>query len=453
MNNINRLETENIDSLIWKFSLPAIVGMVANASYNVVDRIFVGQGVGSNAISAITMTFPLLMFTFSFAMLFGIGAGAVVSLKLGEKQKNMAEKALGNAVFLSISTSLVLSFLYYFFLELIMRFLGAKGEILTLSADYLRIVIWGIIFQIVAFVLNAIIRGEGNPRIAMFTMIIGAIGNMILDPIFIFGFRWGIKGAAFATVLAQIISAIWVLVYFLNQKSYLKLYFKNIHLDKTISKQIVGIGFSPFIMHIASSGIFILLNSSFLYYGGSTAVAAMGIINSTVMFILMPVFGLNQGIQPIIGYNYGAKQFTRVKKLLSRGIMYASIVCFAGFVLLISFPNDVIKLFSSNDLKLLEVGRHGLTIYVLSLPIIGFQVILGAYFQAIGKPLKSIILTLTRQIIFIIPLVLILPHFLGLDGLWAFAPFADYLAAVLALIFLIYELNNLKNKSLLIINK
>ncbi|HPP39986.1 MAG TPA: MATE family efflux transporter [Candidatus Kapabacteria bacterium] len=447
MKDINRLETDNIDSLIWKFSLPAIVGMITNASYNVVDRIFVGQGVGSNAISAITMTFPLLMFTFSFAMLFGIGAGAVVSLKLGEKEKSIAEKALGSSLFLSIFTSFILTLLYYIFLNHILVFFGAKGEILELSMDYLKIILLGIIFQITSFVLNAVIRGEGNPRIAMFTMIIGAVSNTILDAIFIFGFGWGIKGAAFATVLAQVISAIWVLVYFLNGKSLLKLSFNNINPDKTISKQIVGIGFSPFIMHIAGSGIFILLNSSFLYYGGPTAVAAMGIINSTVMFILMPVFGLNQGIQPIIGYNFGAKQYARVKKLLSRGIIYASIVCFAGFLLLISFPKEVIRLFSSDDLMLLEVGRHGLTIYVLSLPIIGFQVILGAYFQAIGKPMKSIILTLTRQIIFIIPLVLILPKFYGLDGLWAFAPIADYLAAVLALIFLFSENNKLRNQS------
>ncbi len=451
MKNINRLETENIDSLIWKFSVPAIVGMVANASYNVVDRIFVGQGVGSNAISAITMTFPLLMFTFSFAMLFGIGGGAVVSLKLGEKQKNMAEKALGSAVFLSASVSLFLTLLYFLSLDKILVFFGAKGEILALSRDYLNIILVGIIFQITSFVLNAIIRGEGNPRIAMFTMIIGAVSNTILDPIFIFGFGWGIKGAALATVLAQVISAIWVLVYFLTDKSFLKL--NNIRLDKTISKQIIGIGFSPFIMHVASSGIFIILNSSFLYYGGPTAVAAMGIINSTVMFILMPVFGLNQGIQPIIGYNYGAKQLARVKKLLTRGIMYASIVCFSGFLLFILFPKDVIRLFSSNDMELLEVGRHGLTIYVLSLPIIGFQVILGAYFQAIGKPSKSIILTLTRQIIFIIPLVIILPKFYGLDGLWAFAPISDFLAAILALTFLFSEIRNLNNKEIFNTNK
>jgi putative MATE family efflux protein len=207
-------------------------------------------------------------------MLFGIGSGAVVSLKLGEKQKNMAEKALGSAIFLSASVSLFLTLLYYLFLNKILVFFGANGEIFELSRDYLNIILAGIIFQITSFVLNAIIRGEGNPRIAMFTMIIGAVSNTILDPIFIFGFGWGIKGAAFATVLAQIISAIWVLVYFLTDKSFLKLNINNIRLDKTISKQIIGIGFSPFIMHVASSGIFIFLNSSFLYYGGPTSVAA-----------------------------------------------------------------------------------------------------------------------------------------------------------------------------------
>lgn len=446
MKDLNRLETESIDSLIWKFSLPAIVGMVANASYNVVDRIFVGQGVGSEAITAITITFPILMLLFAFAMLIGIGSGALVSLKLGEKQKEMAETVLGNSIFLSIIFSIVATGLIFIFLDEILWFFGARQEIFHLASDYMKIILFGIIFQIVSFALNAIIRGEGNPRIAMITMLIGAFSNILLDPLFIFGFGWGIKGAAFATILAQLISAIWVLVYFLGGKSYLQFRFSSLKPDFSIIKFIFSIGLSPFLMHIATSGIFILLNNSFLHYGGKTAVAAMGIINSTVMFILMPVFGLNQGIQPIIGYNYGAQKFKRVKKLLFRGIFYASLICFVGFVLLISSPDSIIKMFNHNDSELIKIGSHGLSIYILSLPLIGFQVILGAYFQAIGKPKQAIVLTLTRQIIFIIPLVIILPKYFGLDGLWAFSPISDFLAGCLATIFFILEIKNLNSK-------
>lgn len=448
MNNIQRLETESIDSLIWKFSLPAIVGMVANASYNVVDRIFVGQGVSSQAISAITITYPITMILLSFAMLIGIGAQAVTSLKLGEKQHILAEQILGNAISLSVSVSLALTILIFLFLDIILHFFGANNEIFHLAKNYLSIILIGIIFQISSFVLNGIIRAEGNPRIAMLTMLIGASSNIVLDPIFIFGFRLGIEGAAIATILAQFISAVWVYGYFLGKKSLLKFRLNNLKINAEIAKSVFAIGSSPFLMHIATSGIFILLNNSFMKYGGATAVAAMGIINSTVMFIMMPIFGLNQGIQPIIGYNYGAKRYDRVEKLLFRGIFYATLICTFGFLLLISFPTFVIKMYSSNDPNLLETGRQGLKIFILSMPLIGFQVILGAYFQAVGKPLKAIVLTLTRQIIFIIPLVLLLPKFFGLQGLWAYAPISDFMAGILAIAFLLSELKVLKGQQL-----
>ncbi len=448
MDNINRFETESIDSLIWKFSLPAIVGMVANASYNVVDRIFVGQGVGSLAISAITITYPISMLLLSFAMLIGIGAQAVTSLKLGEKQHKLAERILGNSISLSVLTSLILSTLIYLFLDRILHFFGAENEIYYLVKSYLTIILVGIVFQISSFVLNGIIRAEGSPRIAMLTMLLGAASNIVLDPIFIFGLRMGIEGAAIATVLAQFISAAWVFGYFFGKKSLLKFKLSNLIINQKIIKSIFAIGSSPFLMHVATSGIFILLNSSFLKYGGATAVAALGIINSVVLFIMMPIFGLNQGIQPIIGYNYGAKRFDRVEKLLFRGIFYATFICTLGFLLLLSFPTYVLKMFSSDDANLLIIGRSGLRIFILSMPLIGFQIILGAYFQAVGKPLKAIILTLTRQIIFIIPLVIILPKIFGLQGLWAYAPISDLLAGVLATTFFISELKVLRQKQL-----
>lgn len=444
MRNIQHLESESIGKLIWKFSIPAIVGMIANASYNIVDRIFVGRGVGTEAISGITLTFPIVMIVLAFCMLIGIGSTALISIKLGEKDKSTAENILGNAIFLSVLTSFMISIPFLAFLSESIHFFGATGLVFDYASDYFKIILFGTIFQIVSFSLNAIIRGEGNPRIAMFTMLIGSITNVLLDYIFIFVFDWGIKGAAWATVLSQAISMFWVLYYFMGNKSLLKIRMRYITPKFSIIKGIFSIGVSPFLMHTAAGGLFMLLNTKFLYYGGEISVAAMGIANSIIMFIFMPIFGLNQGIQPIIGYNYGAKQYKRVKNTLSKGMLYATIICVSGFVMIMLFPEYLISMFSKEDAKLVEVGSRGLVFFASMLPLVGYQVILGAYFQAIGKPIKSVILTLTRQIIFVLPLMMILPLYFGLDGLWAFSPASDFLSAFIATTFLIIEHKRLK---------
>lgn len=446
MKNIQHLETESIGKLIWKFSFPAVVGMIANASYNLVDRVFVGRGVGTDAISGIVLTYPIVLLVLAFCLLMGIGSAALVSIRLGEKRTLDAERILGNSLTLSILIGILVNVLFISNLDPLLHFFGAKGAIYDYAESYLLITLPGAIFQIAGFALNAIIRGEGNPRIAMFTLIIGAVLNIALDWVFIFAFHWGLEGAAYATVISQIVTALWVLYYFLGGKSLLKFKVRNILPQSEIVKGIFAIGVSPFMMHVASSAIFMLVNKEFLRYGGEISVAAMGIANSVVMFIFMPIFGINQGIQPIIGYNYGARRHKRVKEALLKGMMIATAICTSGFAVAMVFADQLIALFSTNDAELMSVGAYGLRFFVSMLPIVGFQVILGGYFQAVDKAGKAIVLTLTRQIVFIIPLMYIMPKYFGMDGLWSFSPTADLLSSFIAFTFLFIEIKRLNGE-------
>lgn len=447
MKNIEHLETESLGKLLIKFSVPAIVGMIANASYNIVDRIFVGRGVGTNAISGIMITFPIVILILAFAMLIGIGSTALVSIRLGEKNKGDAEKILGNAITLSLIIGLSITLIGYLFMHPILSFLGGSGETLSYSVEYMQVVLIGVVFQLLAFSLNNIIRGEGNPRIAMFTMIIGAVINIILDAFFIFVLKLGVSGAALATVIGQIVSSAWVLYYFLGKKSLLRFSLKNTILDMRIIKGVFGIGVSPFAMQIAGSIIIILFNNQLLIYGGDVAIAVMGIIQSVLMVILMPIFGLNQGIQPIIGYNYGAGKFDRVKKVLKLGIVSSTAICVVGFIIFELFAEHTVAMFSKTDPALLKMGTHALRVYMIMMPVIGYQIITAAYFQAVGKPIKAMILTISRQVLIIIPLLFILPPIFKLEGLWLAGPVSDGLSALIATVLILNELKSLGNKS------
>jgi putative MATE family efflux protein len=444
MDNLKILETEKISKLIMKFSLPAIVGMIVFASYNLVDRFFVGRGVGPLAISAITVAFPMMIIFGAFGMLVGVGATALISIKLGEKNKDEAEKILGNAFLLSIILSIILSFLGYLIMTPALILFGGTGEVLKYAEEYLFIIILGTVFQTITFVNNAMIRGEGNPRMAMFTILISGILNIILNPIFIFWFHLGIKGSASATFVSQVIGSIWVTQYFLNGRGVLKLHFKNMKLQKNIILGIFSIGMSPFAMQIAGSVVTILFNNSLLKYGGDLAIAAMGIGNSLIMFLLMPIFGLNQGIQPIFGYNFGAKQYKRVKRTLKLSVYLASLTCFVGFLVIIIFSEKILMVFSGNNLELVDIGAHGLRIIVLMLPAVGFQIISANFFQSIGKAQKSLIITLSRQVLVLIPLLLILPPIFKLNGIWMSAPIADAISGIIAYVFILGEVKKLK---------
>jgi len=445
MDRSRLLGEENIGKLLLKFSIPAIVGMLVNAFYNIVDRIFIGNGVGKLGIAGITIGFPIMIILMAFGMLIGLGANALISIRLGENKKDDAELILGNSMILLILVSLIVSALGLIFLDPLLVLFGASKDVLPYAKEYLSVILFGAVFQSVGFGMNNFIRGEGNPRVAMITMLIGAVLNIILDYLFIFKFNMGIRGAALATIISQATSAVWVLFYFLGGRSLLKIHLKNLKLQFSVIGKIFAIGSAPFSMQVAASGITALLNNSLATYGGDTAISAMGIINSVTMMILMPMFGINQGAQPIIGFNYGAKKFDRVKKTLKLAIMAASTIVLIGFIATRLFPQQIIQLFNK-DKDLIKIGTNGMKIFLIMLPIIGFQIVSSNYFQAVGKPKHAMFLSLSRQVLLLIPALLILPRFLGLNGVWAAGPVADLGSSILTGTFLFYELRHLDER-------
>jgi len=446
MDRANRLGEGSIPSLLLKFSAPAVVGMVAQALYNVVDRIFVGQGVGPEGIAGTTVAFPFMLVMLAFGMLIGFGATALVSIRLGEQKREEAERVLGNAAVLLVGVSLLLTATGTALLDPLLRLFGASDQILPYAHDYLQIVVLGSVFQAVGFGLNAIIRGEGNPRIAMFTMLIGALLNMILDPIFIFGFGWGMRGAALATVASQAVSCLWVVSYFLSGRSLLRFRRANLRLQWPTCTSIVAIGSPPFAMQIAAATLNAILNHQLHSYGGDLAISVMGVVYAVMLFIAMPIFGLNQGAQPIIGYNYGAENFGRVKKTLQTAILAATTITAAGFFVTMVFPSQVIWLFNREDQALMRLGTHAIRICLMMLPIVGFQIVSASYFQAVGKPKHALLLSLSRQVLLLIPAVFVLPCFFGLDGVWAAFPTADLGSSILTGIWLLWELRHLHRR-------
>ncbi|MBC8016800.1 MAG: MATE family efflux transporter, partial [Sporomusaceae bacterium] len=346
MERSKALGEEKISTLLWKFSLPAIAGMVVNALYNVVDGIFVGHGVGAIGLTAVTIAFPIMTLLMGFGMLVGVGASAVVSLRMGEHKQQEAEKILGNAFTLAVILSVGLAAVLLLFLDPILINLGAQPAVLPYARDFTRIILLGSVFMYIAFGLNSIIRAEGNPQMAMKTVLISAGLNIVLNPLFIFTFQLGISGSALATVISQAVSALWVLAYFMGEKSFLKLRLANLVLDKDIVRSIFKIGMSPFLMQIAATAVTVLFNFRLLQYGGELAVASIGIINNIAMLMLMPIFGLSQGVQPIIGYNYGARNYVRVIKALKIAISAATIFSIAGFLLIEIFNQQIMMLFN-----------------------------------------------------------------------------------------------------------
>ncbi len=446
MDRAEKLGTGRISSLLLNFSMPAIVGMLAQALYNVVDRIFVGQAVGTLGITGTTLGFPFMLVIMAFSMLIGFGAAALISLRLGQKRKAEAEHVLGNAVVLLLCASLAITLLGYIFLDPLLKVVGASDVSQPYARDYLQIIVLGSIFQTMGFGLNAIIRGEGNPRVAMLTMLIGALLNTILDPLFLFGFGWGMQGAAAATVLSQAVSALWVLSYFLRGRGLLKFHVKSLRLQSSICRSIIIIGSPMFGMQLAASVMNAILNHQLRMNGGDLAISVMGIVHSVAFFIAMPVFGLNQGAQPIIGYNYGARQYDRVKRTLQLAVMWATMICVAGFVVVMMFPEQLIRLFNDEDADLLRLGTHAIRICLAMIPIIGFQMVSASYFQAVGKAKIALFLGLSRQVLLLIPAILIWPYFLGLNGVWIAIPTADLCSSMLTGTWLLFELRHLRDR-------
>jgi len=442
MNRSQQLGEEKVGKLLLKFSIPAVIGMLVNGLYNIVDRIFVGRGVGSLALSGIAISFPISLAIMAFVMLIGIGATSVISIRLGQQKRDEAERIVGNAFVLLVGITLLITFLGYLFMDPLLVGLGASPEVLPYARDYIRIILFGAVFQSIGFGMNNFIRAEGNPKIAMYTMILGAVLNTILNPIFIFGLHLGVSGSALATVISQFVTSIWVLYYFLGNRALLKLRLRNFKLEWMLVQAIVAIGISPFSMQLVGSLVTVFLNKSLARYGGDIPIAAMGIITSIAMLIFMGIFGIGQGAQPILGYNYGARNYDRVKQTLRLSVFAATGVMTFGFLLVELFPVALMSLFST-DVELIRVGSSGMRLYLMMLPIIGFQVTVVGYFQATGKPRKSLFLSLSRQLLFLVPMLWILPSFLGLTGVWLAAPVSDLASAALTAIWLYNDLKEL----------
>ncbi len=440
---VHDLKHEKIGKLMWKYFLPAFASTMANAFYNIVDRIYIGQGVDALALSGLSVIFPLMIIIMAFGMLVGIGSAVRVSISLGEKDYSRANRILGNAFFLSLVMGVALMVIGFLVSDKILLIFGAGPETLEYASEYFNIILAGIPFSMTGYALNNIIRAEGNPRIAMISVFISAGLNIILDPILIFGFDMGVRGAALATIISQAVLCIWVLRHFRSRKSVTRLSLPDIKPDAYIIRYIISIGFAPFAMNVASSVVTGVMNTLFIRYGGDISVGAMGIVHSSTMMLLMTIISINMAIQPIIGFNYGAGLYCRVKEAVMKAIKYATLIATGGWLICMLIPGAVISIFNSDSIELREAGVLGLRIYCAALPVIGYQIITSNYFQAIGKARLAAFLSLLRQIIVLLPLIIILPRFWGVEGVWIANPISDLVAAVISYFFFRREMRKL----------
>ena len=432
------LGTENIGKLLMQYAVPAIIAMTASSLYNMVDSIFIGHGVGTMAISGLALTFPLMNLAAAFGSLVGVGAATLISVKLGQKDYDTAQRVLGNVFVLNILLGVAFTVIVMAFLDPILYFFGGSDETVGYARDYMYIILLGNTITHLYLGLNAVLRSSGHPQKAMYATIATVIINTILDPVFIYGFGWGIRGAAIATIVAQIISLMWQLWIFSSKEELLHFHRGIFRLKRKIVFDSLAIGMSPFLMNMAACFIVILINQGLKKYGGDLAIGAFGIVNRLVFIIVMIVMGLNQGMQPIAGYNFGAKQYERVTKTLKLTIIYATGVTTFGFIIGMLFSDTVVGIFTS-DAELIELSAKGLRIVVMFFPIIGFQMVTANFFQSIGMASKAIFLSLTRQLVVLLPCLLIFPRFFGAAGVWYSMPISDLLASLIAGTMLVWQ--------------
>ncbi|MCC8155615.1 MAG: MATE family efflux transporter [Tannerellaceae bacterium] len=448
MNNeiTHKLEHEKTGRLLLQYAIPAVIGTLINSLYNIVDRIFIGQGVGPYAISGLTLTFPIFLFLQAFGMLVGAGAAARISIYLGRKETHKAERILGNAFVLILILSTLTILPCMLFMEELLVLFGGSERTIPYAADYLYITVPGNLFASLSFGFNAMMRASGYPRKAMFTMIIGAVLNILLDALFILVLDMGIQGAAIATIISMGVSAGYVLSHFIDKKSLLHFTKKCFRLQREAIAGIVTIGISPFSMQMAASLVSVFLNYSLKLYGGDLAIGANGIINSVALLNIMLIVGIAQGMQPIVGYNYGAGNQKRVLQTLKLVVITATCVTGLGWVVSQLFPTLIVVAFTV-DPDLIEISANGLKLCLSAFLVVGSQIVISQFFQSIGMAWKSIFLSLSRQVLFLLPAVILLPPFLGLDGIWYASPLSDIMAASFAWIFLARHVKNMKNNA------
>lgn len=425
------LGTKNVWKLLVQYAVPSVIAMTAASVYNITDSIFIGQGVGALAISGLAVTFPFINLAAAFGAMVGVGASTLMSLRLGQKDYEVANKILGNVLLLNITLGILLSVVMLSFLDPILYFFGASYATIPYARDYMVVILLGNVITHMYFGLNALLRASGHPKISMYTTLISVLINLILTPIFIYKFDWGIRGAALATVISQTLMLLWQLKIFTNTNNFIHLQRKAIRFKRKIVFDMLSIGLSPFLMNVTASAVVIIMNQSLLRYGGDNAVGAFGIINRVAFLFPMVVLGLTQGMQPIVGYNYGAGNFSRMNKALKYTIFLATGVTTIGFLIGEFMPRMVASVFTTDE-ELIGYSVEGLRIVLIFFPIIGFQMASSYFFQSIGMTNKAIFMSLTRQVLFLIPGLLILPSFFGLKGIWYSMPLSDLLSAIVA---------------------
>lgn len=426
-----------------QYAIPAIIAMTASSLYNMVDSIFIGHGVGALAISGLALTFPLMNLAAAFGSLVGVGASTLISVKLGQKDYDTAQRVLGNVLVLNVIIGLLFTVVTLIFLDPILYFFGGSDATVGYARDYMVVILLGNIITHIYLGLNAVLRSAGHPQKAMYATIATVLVNTLLDPLFIYVFDWGIQGAAIATITAQVLALIWQFKLFSNKNELLHFHKGIYRLKKKIVYDSLAIGMSPFLMNLAACFIVILINQGLQKYGGDLAIGAFGIVNRLVFIVVMIVMGLNQGMQPIAGYNYGAQQYLRVRKVLIVTIVAATFVTTFGFLVGMLMPELAVSIFTTDE-ELIRLAAKGLRITVVFFPIIGFQMVTSNFFQSIGMASKAIFLSISRQVLILIPCLLILPRYYGQFGVWVSMPVSDISASLIAGSMLVWQMKKLK---------
>lgn len=441
------LEKEKISTLLIKYSIPAIIAMIVNALYNIVDRIYVGQGVGTLGLAGVTICFPLMNIIVAFTLLAGVGGAVLISINLGRQNKQAAENILGNSFILLILSSIIIMVVCYLNLNGILRLFGASEDALPYAHDYFQVILIGFTFQSIGSGLNHSIRADGKPKLSMIVMMTGVILNIVLTPLFIFVIKLGVAGAVVGTVLSQAVTAFIALYYFTKGKSTLKIRKANFRLNRNYVCKMLAIGAAPFATQLATSVLNIVLNRRLGLYSGDTAVSAMGVVSCIALLLMMPVFGLNQGLQPILGYNYGAHRYDRVKDVLKLTGLLATLITTVGFVMIYIFAEPLVRMFSKDDAELVKSGAEMLKVYLLGMPLVGFQLVGSGCFSAIGKPNQGLFLSLLRQLVILVPVVYILSSLIGYNGILYAGPISDVLAFLITGAFVFRELKSMSTKT------
>lgn len=442
-NDPHLLGRGDIKKLLAQYSLPAIIGMVITSLYHIVDSIFIGHGIGASALSGMAVTFPIMNILAAFSTLIGVGGATLTSIRLGEKDEENARSILGHVALVNTVNGTLLGVVTLFFLKPVLTLFGASETLLPYASDFLSVYMLGVPVGFVFIGLNNIMRVTGYPKKAMLSSFLTVAVNVLLAPIFIFVLGWGMKGTALATVLSQLAGLVWVLMHFFNKNSLIRFEIKGFKLSGKTVVNMMAIGVSPFLMNLTSSLVVSIINFGLMKHGGDLAIGAYGIINRILFLFGMIVIGLTMGMQPIVGYNYGAKQIDRSFKALRYTIIVSVLIMTFGFLFSQLFPTLIMRMFTS-DRELLDISVRGLRITTVLFPVIAVQMVISNFFQSVGKAKIAVFLSLTRQLIFLIPFLLLLPRYFGLDGVFMSMPAADLIAFFVTILTFAYQYKGMR---------